>query len=178
MKRYWDPANYFVSSKMPTLWVNGDKDAHFSVNITSKSAQLISKNSNISIHHAMPHGHSSGWLPSKVPEIYTFVDLILRKNGNGLASITKQPKKSKKLKLTYTSTNSIEKAIVYYLKDKLLYEHKKNQKHPITPQWKTYEATIKGNKVIGNLPIECKTYYVNLIDSKGNIISSNLIELE
>jgi len=173
-KRYWDPANYFVKSKMPTLWVNGDIDAHFSINITSQSYDLIKKNARICIHPSMPHGHNTGWDSTKVPEIYTFADHILKKKGAGIGRVLKQPK-GLKVKLSFESKVAIKEANIYYLEKDLSYTNENKKFGP--GNWKVIKAVVKGNTITGQLPDSCKNYYVNLKDIKGNIISSQLVSL-
>jgi len=173
-KRYWDPAKHFAKSKMPTLWVNGDKDAHFSINITSQSYDLTKNNAQLSIHPSMPHGHGAGWDTVKVCEIYTFVDHILKKKGHGLGRITSQPQ-GLKVKLSYESIVPITEATIYYLNEAFDYPTKDNKTYP--NNWEMTKAEVKGNKVIGQLPKTCKTYYVNLKDEKGNLITSKLVSL-
>ncbi len=173
-KRYWDPANYFAKSKMPTLWVNGDVDAHFSINITSQSHHLIKDNAQLCIHPSMPHGHGAGWDSTRVPEIYTFVDHILKKKGTGLGRISKQPK-GLKVKLSFESKVAVKEANIYYLEKDLSYTNENKKFGP--GNWQVIKAVVKGNTVTGQLPESCKNYYVNLKDINGNIISSKLVSL-
>ena len=51
-RRNWDPSNYFPAARMPMLWVNGDQDGHFSVDITSRSHEAV---------NARPYGPTCPW---------------------------------------------------------------------------------------------------------------------
>lgn len=177
-KKFWDPANQFATGAVPTLWVNGDSDGHFSLNITSHSFKTSAHHAYLSIHPKMRHGHRPGWDPMVVPEIYAFADHILKGMTPGLASIKKQPN-SRNCNLSYESETNILKATIYYLKEPLTYRKAENEKHPLPGPWLTKPAHIntKNNVVRVELPKDCMTYYVNLEDERGLITSSILVEL-
>lgn len=177
-KKFWDPANQFINGRVPTLWVNGDSDAHFSLNITSHSYQVTSDHAIMSIHPSMKHGHGAGWDPKRVPEIYTFADQILKGDNPGLDRITEQPS-GRKCTLKYESETGIIKASIIYLKEPLTYRKRENEKHPSPRKWFTQPTKInsKNKSVQVQVPEDCMTYYVNLEDAKGQIISSVLVAL-
>lgn len=177
-KKFWDPAKQFATGTVPTLWVNGDADGHFSLNITSHSFETSADHAYLSIHPEMRHGHRPGWDPRIVPEIYAFADHVLKGTSPGLASIKKQPR-SRNCKLRYESETNIVKATIYYLDEPLTYRHRKNEKHPSPGKWirKPAEINPKNKSVRIKLPKECMTYYVNLEDERGLIVSSVLLEL-
>lgn len=178
-KKFWDPSNQFSAASVPTLWVNGDSDAHFSVNITSHSYQTTSDRAFISIHHGMKHGHPQGWNPNEVPEIYAFADKMLKGAPIGLGSITQQPS-GRNVNMTYVSQLPIVEATVYYLDEELTYRKPKPKaKHAGTKTWETIQADVNTTtkEVKVQLPETAITYYVNLKDSRGCIISSILVEL-
>lgn len=178
-KKFWDPARHFSNGSMPTLWVNGDADGHFSVNITSRSFEASKDHAYMTIHPGMRHGHPPGWNPEEVPEIYAFADSILKGEGGGLGSITHQPS-TRQVKLSYTSESPLIEATVYYLNEALTYR-KPNEKakHAAPGPWKTIVADVNASNktVTAQLPETVKTYYVNLQDSRGHIISSVLVQL-
>lgn len=178
-KKFWDPSNQFIKHAVPTLWVNGDSDAHFSVNITSRSFKSTRNHAYLSIHPGMKHGHRPGWSPRNLPEIYDFADYILMDKGKSLGSIIHQPS-GRKTSLSYASPFTILEAKVYYLNEELTYRKLENEsKHSRPGKWLTINAVIKTSKkeVLLELPKTARTYYVNLIDSRGHIISSVLVEL-
>lgn len=177
-KKFWDPANQFATGTVPTLWVNGDADGHFSLNITSHSFKTSADHAYLSIHPEMRHGHRPGWDPMIVPEIYAFADHVLKGASPGLATIKKQPS-SRNCNLRYEAETNIVKATIYYLNEPLTYRQTENGKHPSPGKWIRKPAKInpKNNSVRIKLPKECMTYYVNLEDERGLIASSVLLEL-
>jgi len=179
-KKFWDPARHFASGSVPTLWVNGDSDGHFSIDITSRSFETTRDHAFLTIHPGMPHGHYPGWRPDAVPEIYAFADQILKGESPGLGRITRQPS-GRTVDLVFESETPIKQATVYYLNEKLTYRRRDdNAKHATPGPWLKMSANLNdsNNAVQAQLPESCLTYYVNLKDSRGYIISSILVELQ
>ncbi|WP_165586757.1 alpha/beta hydrolase family protein [Neotamlana sedimentorum] len=178
-KKFWDPSQQFSKGSVPTLWVNGDSDGHFSINITSHSFKTTKDHAYLSIHPGMRHGHGAGWNPNQVPEIYAFADYILKGKETGLVKIIKQPSK-RKISLTYESEVPIVEANVYYLNEKLTYRKlNPKSKHKVPGPWLSMSADVNNakNEVSAILPNSAVTYYVNLKDSRGYVVSSVLVEL-
>lgn len=179
-RKFWDPARHFSDGSMPTLWVNGDTDGHFSVNITSRSFEVTADHAYMTIHHAMRHGHPPGWRPNDVPEIYAFADAVLKGEAVGLGRITEQPV-GRKVGLSYDSDFPIVEATVYYINEALTYRQlDPDSKHAAPSPWQTVAAEVDAatKTVHAQLPESAKTYYVNLKDSRGHVISSTLVELD
>ncbi|WP_158973953.1 acetylxylan esterase [Cellulophaga sp. L1A9] len=177
-KKFWDPARQFSKGSVPTLWVNGDSDAHFSLNITSHSFEVTKDHAFMSIHPSMKHGHPPGWKPNEVPEIYEFADHILKGKTPGLGSVSQQPFGRKSI-VKYNSEVPVLKATLYYQKKSLTYTKLESEKHPHPEPWcsKSLVLKAKNQLVKVKVPKGCKAYYVNLEDERGVIISSQLIEL-
>ncbi|MGJ8672617.1 alpha/beta hydrolase family protein [Rubritalea sp.] len=181
-QKFWDPARHFAKGKVPTLWVNGDTDGHFSVNSTSHCYQTTADHAFLSIHPGLPHGHGAGWDPKRVSEIYSFADHYLKGEGSAPARITKQPS-GRTVELIYESEEPIKSAMVYYLDEPITYRkpaNKPDAKHSGPGTWKQLEAKVDAEKmtVSVTLPESCMTYYVNLRDAAGRISSSEVIEVE
>ena len=180
MKKFWDPARQFSTGSVPTLWVNGDSDAHFSVNITSHSFQVTADHAFMTIHPAMKHGHSPGWNPRKVPEIYVFADQILKGKTPGLGKFTTQPE-GREVNAIYESGAPLTKATVHYLEGELTYASAiKGDKKAAPITWLEMPAEIDPTtkSITANLPPAVATYYVNLTDDRGLLFSSELVEME
>lgn len=178
-KKFWDPSYQFSSGSVPTLWVNGDSDGHFSINITSRSFKATSNHAYMTIHPKMKHGHPSGWRPEDLPEIYDFADYILKGKDLELGKVIKQPSK-REVKLVYKSDVPILEATIYYLNEKLTYRKPRPEsKHETPGTWLSMKANVNNskNEISAALPKTAMTYYVNLKDSRGRIISSVLVEL-
>jgi len=181
-QKFWDPARHFAGGSVPTLWVNSDSDGHFSVNTTSRSFETSSDHAFLNIHPGLAHGHGPGWDIKRVPEIYAFADNILRGVGPATGRILKQPS-GRDMELAFESETPIEGASVYYLNEALTYRKPAddpNSKHSRPGPWLELEAEVNAEKgtVHAQLPDSCETYYVNLKDARGHLISSIVVELD
>lgn len=171
----WDPARYFTAARMPILWVNGDQDAHFSVDITSRSHEAMKRDSFLSIHPAMPHSHPPGWQLKSVPEIYAFADHLL-KRGEPLPRITREPCGTNIL-VKYRSPRTITNAVVWYADGPIAYQQPESIKPAFT--WQRLDAALnpKTRTVTATLPAATKVYYVNVTDERGLMATSRLVLL-
>jgi dienelactone hydrolase len=181
-QKFWDPARYFAGGSVPTLWVNSDSDGHFSINSTSHCFETTADHAFLNIHPGLAHGHGPGWDSKRVPEIYAFADHILKGQGAALGRIVKQPA-GRAMELAYESEMPIESATVYYLNEPLTYRKPADDpdaKHSGPGPWMEQMGEVDAKKSIvsAQLPASCKTYYVNLKDTRGYLISSALIELD
>ena len=173
-RKSWDPAEHFVRAKMPILWISGDADAHFSVDVLSRSHQAYGGLSRLCIHPAMAHGHRPGYDPASVPELYVFVDSVLV-GGTPLGRVTRQPV-GRDAVLEYESPCAIVSAEVRYLTEPLAYD----AKNKLVSVWKKMDAQVidKTCTVKATLPEDVQVYYVNLRDDRACILSSNLIQVK
>ncbi|MCZ8512040.1 PhoPQ-activated protein PqaA family protein [Paenibacillus filicis] len=69
----WEPSSHLPKAEVPILWVNSTEDAHFDLNIFTKSYRSTAGAAALCIHPGMRHSHAHGWAPR---EIYTFADSI------------------------------------------------------------------------------------------------------
>jgi len=182
-RKYWDPARFFTDAPMPMLWVNGDNDPHFSVDTMSRSHVSAGVASILSIHPRMPHGHGAGWEVNMVPEIYALADHLLKGTGAPLARITKQPEAAEggAVVLHYECEQPITSATLNYLTGPLEYAQSDEKKHldlvqPFTALDAEIDAAAKTVTVA--LPVGVTWYYINLLDDRGCIVSSNLVEVK
>jgi len=176
-RKSWDPAEHFVRAKMPILWMSGDVDAHFSVDILSRSHQAYGGPSRLCIHPGMAHGHRPGYDPASVPELYAFVDSILC-GGTPLGRIVQQPA-GRNAVLKYESPCAVVSAQLRYRTEPLTYVVDKGR-YKLEGEWKTADAQViaKDRTVKADLPDGVVMYYINLRDDRGCILSSNLIQVK
>lgn len=182
-RTYWDPARFFTDAPMPMLWVNGDNDPHFSVDILSRSHVSAGSASTLSIHPRMPHGHGPGWELNMVPEIYALAEHGLKGTGAPLARITQQPEVGAEgtVVLGYLSAVPLVSATLHFLTGPLAYVIPEGKNHfDLAQSFQAEEARIDAvaMTVSAILPEHCTAYYINLTDERGCIVSSNLMALE
>lgn len=180
-RKFWDPARYFTKAPRPMLWVNSDNDPHFSVDTMTRSHVSAGPESILSIHTRMPHGHGAGWEEKYVPEIYALAEHLLKGTGAPLARITKQPEAAENgsVVLHYESERPITTATLHYLTGPLAYAQSEQKKHlDLMQQFEAVDATLDpaAGTVTARLPDGCTSYYINLTDDRGCIVSSELRE--
>lgn len=175
VQNFWDPSRQFQYGAMPTLWVNGDADGHFSVNITSESYLATKERSWVTITPGLPHGHKSGWDSKQVPEIYAFADHILKNEEACLARLT-NTKNSDTVEFSYESKLSLVSAELYFT-DEFVYSKEEGAKHPAPKTWQKMDAVLNMDKnvITAELPSEAKVYYLNVINKDGLTSSSALM---
>jgi cephalosporin-C deacetylase-like acetyl esterase len=173
-RKFWDPAKYFRDATIPMLWMNGDRDAHFSLDVFSRSSQSTKGPSTLCIHPAMPHGHPPGYNPTAVPEIYVFVDSVL-KGTPPLPRIVQQPAGATPV-MTYESPSAIRRGDIYFLSEPLAYK----PNNELASVWKHADAKVDAEKhtLSATLPADAKAFYMNLTDDRGCVVSSNLVDVK
>lgn len=181
-RKYWDPARFFADAPMPMLWVNGNNDPHFSVDVMSRSHRAAGPDSILSIHHRMPHGHGPGWEMKYVPEIYALAEHRLKGTGAPLARITAQPTVSADRTVTmgFANETPITKATLWWRGTPLKYSDEGRRHLDLVEQWQEAPATVapKNKQVTATLPEGCVMFYINLTDERDCIVSSNVMEAD
>jgi len=113
----------------------------------------------------MPHGHPQGWAPK---EIGIFVDSVLR-GGKPLPKIGPMKTAGGKVSVEVEAAVPIVKAELVYTTDSGPWQKR---------DWKTVEAEIGEGTVSAGLPGERPiVYFLNVIDRRGALVSSEHAEL-
>ncbi len=167
----WDPANFAAKATMPVLYVNGDQDAHFSINATSDSA-CVTKDATISIHHALAHSQGAG---DSVQQIYRYAqNMFSGKNTN--LRITDSSVENGVLTANYTKPEgtTITKVTLYYItSDDLAYGGGS------AIGWKSVTTyTDSGNAITVDIPEGATFCYASITDNYGDIISTKYIKVK
>lgn len=169
----WDPANFAAESDIPTLYINGDSDMHFSLTSTSKTYE-VTKKSWLSIRHDFVHGYGTGWAPD---EIYRFADAMVAGNEEPFIKISEVIAKNGALtaKIKYPQGRKIVSVKTYYITGK---EHPFND-GTTDIGWKSvsgYSLTDSGISVA--LPAEAAHCYATIADNDGNMVSTRYVKTE
>lgn len=157
----WDPSVYLPQAKIPFLWVDSTNDVHYPLESLKKSYLLARGHRTLSVHLRMVHSHEAGEAPK---EIYAFADQML-KGGAPLAIIKCQQRRGQRIKVKYKATIPIVRAELLYTADNNQWKDRK---------WQVSEAEVDAHEhIISTLvPVEATAYFVNLIDSRGLIVST------
>jgi dienelactone hydrolase len=157
--RWWDPAAYLAAAEMPMLWLTGSNDFAYTLNAFQKSYRLSKSPRTICVRLRMPHGQHEGSVPQ---EIAAFADSIVNK-GAPLTNITGTGEKDGHVWATFEGSVPVVKAELNYTCDTGRWQDRK---------WEAVPATIEGNKVSADLPAAATVYYVNLIDERDLVVST------
>lgn len=160
--RWWDPSVYLSAAAMPMLWVTGTNDFAYPMDSLQKSYRLPQSPRTICLRVRMPHGH--GGAGENPAEIQAFAGSIL-KSGVPLARITAQGRHGDQVWATYQSTTPIRRAELNYTCQTGVWKERK---------WETAPATVDEaqKKVTAQLPKEVAVYYLNLVDDRELVVST------
>lgn len=163
--RWWDPSMYLRDAKIPMLWVSGSNDFAYWLPALQKSYREAPGPHTLAIRLAMPHGQEQGAAP---PEIPVFADSLLR-GGDPLPKITAQGRDGHHVWVSFESKVPIQRAELNVTKDTGNWPDRK---------WVAQPAALDpAGRVTATLPEGARVYYVNLLDARGCVVSSEHEEL-
>ncbi len=163
--KWWDPSSYLGAATMPMLWVTGSNDFAYTFPALQESYRLPKSPHTLCIRLRMPHGH--GGAGENPEEIHAFADSILMQ-GDPLAKITGQGRDGSNVWVTYDSKVPVVKAELNITKDKGRWPDR---------VWVASPAQVEAGRVTATLPDGVTTYYLNLIDQRNLIVSTEHVVL-
>jgi len=163
---WWDPSAYLKDAAMPMLWVTGSNDFAYTFPALQKSYRETKGPHTLCIRLRMPHGHGG---PGENPEeIHAFADSLL-KGGQPLARVTSQGREGNQVWATFEAVVPVVKAELNTTKDTGAWQERK---------WEAVPAQLVGTgKVTATLPEGTTVYYLNLIDRRDLVVSTEHVEL-
>jgi dienelactone hydrolase len=159
----WDPSVYLGQAKVPFLWVDGSNDFFCPLNQLQKSYRLPKVPATLSIRVRMTHSQDQGQAPD---EIQAFADRIV-KEAVPLASIVSQGQRAQNVWTKYRCVRPIVRADLIYTLDTGPWQAR---------VWSTASAELDSAKrmVWAVAPSGTTTYYFNIFDDRGLMVSSTL----
>lgn len=147
---------------MPMLWVTGTNDFAYPLDSLQKSYRLTHGPRTLAIRVRMPHGH--GGAGENPAEILAFAESIV-KGGVPLAKITGQGRDKDRAWVAYQSESPLQRAELVYTCQTGKWQQR---------QWETAPAEVDATKTQASarLPQGVKVFYLNLIDQRGLLVSS------
>ena len=163
----WDPSVYLPNAKMPMLWVNGTNDFAYPLDSFQKSYRLPPGERTLSVQVEMPHGHPPGQTPH---EIRVFADSYLLASPP-LPRITGQGVEGRRIWANFSSEVPVTKAELAYTRALGYWEDRK---------WHINEARLdrQSRRVEADIPPETTVCYLNLVDDRGCVVSTEHVGLE
>ncbi len=157
----WDPSVYLSEAKMPMLWITGNVDFAYPLAVVQESYRLPKGDRFLSIIPGMKHSHPAGEVPE---EIHTFVDQILM-GGTPLPRCVSTETNSRGVKAVFRSKARLVKAELIYTTDAGAWQKR---------QWKVEPAELDAatGTVAAKAPVDATAFYVNVIDERNLVASS------
>lgn len=158
--RAYDPASLLARCQVPLLFINGTNDEHYPLDSYQKSFDVVPGPKQLRIEVNMPHGHPQGWAPG---EIGLFIDSFC-KGGQALPVPGALTVEDTVVRLSYTSAVPLKSASLHYTVDR----GRRSQR-----SWKSLPAEIgKSSIETPKPPAEANTWFINLTDERGAMVSS------
>ncbi len=164
---WWDPSVYLKQARMPMLWVTGTNDFAYPMDSLQKSYRATHGPRTVCLRVRMPHGH--GGAGENPAEIHAFADALLA-DGVPLLKITGQGRQNDQVWATYEAQTPLERAELNFTRALGPWQQRK---------WETIAAEFDSAKhrVTARLPAGVTVYYLNLIDRRKLIVSTEHEEL-
>jgi dienelactone hydrolase len=159
---WWDPSVYLRDARMPMLWVDGTNDFAYPMDSLQKSYRLAPGPRSLCLRVRMPHGHgAAGENPA---EIQAFADSHLR-GGVPLAKVTGQGRDRDRVWASFSCSCPVVRAELNFTRDAGAWQQRK---------WETLPAQLDASRrqASAQLPQGVKVYYLNLIDQRNLVVSS------
>jgi len=163
----WDPSVWLRRTKMPVLWVTGTNDFAYPMDSLQKSYRLTQGLRTLCLRVRMPHGH--GGAGENPAEILTFAESQLNR-GEPLAKVAGQGRDGDCVWATFETASAIQRAELNYTCQVGRWQNRK---------WETAPAQIDtaARKVTARLPQGVTVYYLNLIDQRNQVVSTEHEEM-
>lgn len=165
VNRYYDGSTYFSNVVIPTFWVNGTNDKHFTLPSTHKSSQAVVGPTARRIELKMKHGHFPGWEPE---EIYMFADTVL-KGEPALIQLGEPRVSNDQVEVSYFSGRQISEAFLLYTEDTSAWPAR---------QWEKVPAEVSQCTITVSPPPNATALFFNVVDEEGLMTSSALVQLK
>jgi dienelactone hydrolase len=161
--KLWDPSMYLERASMPFLWLNGTNDFAYPMGSHQKSSRLPKTERTLAIRVRMPHAH--GGPGEKPEEIRVYADALF-KGGVPPARILKQGKGPEGLWADFESKSRIVRAELCFTKDAGKWQ-KRN--------WETAPGVLEGARASAAIPEGATAAYLNLVDERGLVVSTEWV---
>lgn len=163
--RLWDPKSYLALNRIPMFWINGTNDFAYVPPSWQSSYRLPRGKRMLSFQVRMKHSHPDGARPA---EIFAYAKAALQR-GEPLVKITKQGTAEDEAWAVFHRRAAPVKAELCFTPDTGKWQDR---------VWQTLPASIdtKARRVSAKIPSNARVYYLNLIDARGLIISTEHAE--
>ncbi len=162
--KLWDPSEHLPKASMPFLWLNGTNDFAYPMGSHQKSYRLPKTDRTLAIRVRMPHAH--GGPGEKPEEIHAYANALFR-GGPGLPRILRQGVEDGRIWAEFESKVPVVKAELCFTKDTGKWQKR---------TWEILPGAVEGQRASGALPEGVRAAYLNLVDEKGLVVSTEHLE--
>ncbi len=158
----WDPSVYLPRVRLPMVWVTGTNDFAYPLDSWLKSTRLPAGPRTLCLRVRMPHGH--GGPGENPPEIYAMAESLFR-GGAPLARITKTGCEGRLFQASFESQSPVVNAELNVTTDSGPW---------LQREWQTIPAELNARTGTASVcvPDSSTCHYLNLIDDRGCVVSS------
>ncbi len=156
---YFDGSAYFHNVTIPTLWVNGTNDKHFSMPATRLSSRAVNGPATLRYQPRMRHGHYPGWEPE---EIYAFAGSVVQ-GGKALIEFDRPEINEKQARVSISSQEKPVQAMLHYTRDTGIW-NKRN--------WEVTSASVSGSSIQASIPDGTTALFFTATDKRNLMTSS------
>lgn len=157
--RWWDPLTYLPAAELPMLWVTGTNDFAYWLPALQASYTAAPGPHTLAVRVAMPHGHDPGQRPE---EIAAFADSILR-DGPPLPRIIQRDGEPGDVAYEVDAPRPLARAELVFTRQEGAWPER---------EWETLPARIDGDTITAGVPEDAVMCYVNVVDERGLLVSS------
>ena len=158
----WDPSSYLGSTKIPIVFLNGTHDFAYPMDSYAKTLGLVQTDKRYSIQFRMRHGHLFDF-----PEFFAYADEYLT-GGTAVPRVLTPRVEGDQVMATFESPSPVAESRLYYTVE----PHQNNEKR----RWDSIELSLSESRVTGKAaPAEATAWYIELKDSRGLTVSSEVI---
>lgn len=159
----WDDCSILEASRTPILFINGNRDQHFSTVATSACFRA-SRYAELAFISDFPHSHYHG--ATEVPQLNLFADHVTY-GKKGLPRITVQPHAEHEVvQLELPANVNVYEAELMVTSETELSS---------TTAWTSRKASVQGKELTASVPENATAWYFNVIDDRGMQISTALV---
>ena len=157
----WDPSSYLSLVRRPMFWINGTNDFAYVMPSWQKSYRLPEGERLLSLQVRMKHSHPDGARPE---EIFAYAEAKLL-GGPALITIEKQGESPEEAWAVYAKRAKPVRAELCVTRDNGKWQER---------NWETMPARINpaARRVIAAIPHDARAYYLNLVDRRGLVVST------
>lgn len=161
----WDSVEILKASRTPILFVNGNRDYHFST-VATTACFRASRYAEMAIVTDLAHSHFVG--ATEIPQLNVFADHVTY-GKKGLARIIVQPDAE-------NATVRLELPDGVAIYEAELMTTSKSELDDKTA-WIARKASVQGDTVTASVPENASAWYFNFIDDRGMQISTALVRM-